>query len=362
MLKRGNMLNFAIIGCGRIARKHIGNIGDGNIPGAKLFAVCDIVPERAIPFSKKYNVPYFQDMHQMMKTLGDKIDVVTILTPSGDHAEHTIQIAKYGKHVVVEKPMALTLGDADRMIEACDRAGVKLFVVKQNRLNLPVKKLREAVESNRFGKMVLGTIRVRWCRDQAYYDQDPWRGTWKHDGGVFANQAIHHVDLLQWMMGPVESVYAKSATRLVNIEAEDTGVVVLKFTSGALGIIEATTATRPKDLEGSISILGEKGTVEIGGFAVNEMKIWNFLDAKDSEKEEILSKFKQNPPDVYGFGHTEYLSNVVEVISKNKAALVDGLAGRKSLELVAAIYESIETGREVQVNFIPKQCKLGLKD
>lgn len=356
------MLKFALVGCGRIAKKHAGNLGEGKIAGAKLSAVCDIVEQKAREYGEKYDVPWYTEMHEMMAKEADNIDVLDILTPSGDHSDNTVDLAKYGKHIVVEKPMALTLQDADRMIEACDKAGIKLFVVKQNRLNTPVKKLREALETGRFGKMVMGTVRVRWCRDQAYYDQAAWRGTWKADGGVFANQAIHHVDLLQWMMGPVESVYAKSATRLVNIEAEDTGVVVLKFTSGALGVIEATTGTRPKDLEGSISILGETGTVEIGGFAVNEMKTWNFIDGDEKEREEILTTYKQNPPDVYGFGHTEYLSNVVESITNRKSALVDGLAGRKSLELDAAIYESIETGKEVQVNFVPKQCKLGLKD
>ncbi|WP_419168987.1 Gfo/Idh/MocA family protein [Halobacteriovorax sp.] len=356
------MIKFAIVGCGRIARKHAGNLGENKIPGARLTAVCDIIESRAKEYGEKYNVPWYTDMHNMMKCENENIDVIDILTPSGDHAKNTVDLAPYGKHIIVEKPMALTLHDADTMIEACDKHGIKLFVVKQNRLNLPVKKLREALEAERFGKMVMGTVRVRWCRDQEYYDQDSWRGTWKHDGGCFANQAIHHVDLLQWMMGEVETVFAKSATRLVDIEAEDTGVVVLKFKSGALGVIEATTATRPKDLEGSISILGEKGTVEIGGFAVNEMKIWNFLDDVDgSDREEVLSTYKQNPPDVYGFGHTEYLTNVVDVIQNEKAALVDGLAGRKSLELIAAIYESIETGKEVQVNFVPKKCRLGIR-
>ncbi|OHE17288.1 MAG: oxidoreductase, partial [Sulfurimonas sp. RIFOXYD2_FULL_37_8] len=332
----------------------------GKILNAKLVAVCDIKEERAKAFGEKYKVPWFLDMHDMMRKMKDKIDVVNILTPSGDHAQHAVDLAFYGKHIVVEKPMALTLSDADKMIEACDRFGIRLFVVKQNRFNLPVVKLREALLENRFGKMVMGTVRVRWSRDQAYYDQDPWRGKWEHDGGVLSNQAIHHVDLLQWMMGDVESVFAKSATRLVNIEAEDTAVVVLKFKSGALGIIEATTATRPKDLEGSISILGEKGTVEIGGFAVNEMKVWNFVDNQKGD-EGVLTHFKQNPPDVYGFGHTEYLNNVVHSILENKAALVDGLGGRKSLELVSAIYESIETGREVTINFMPEKCRLGLK-
>lgn len=354
------MLKFALLGCGRIARKHAGNLGEGKINNASLSAVCDLDIEKAKFYGEKYDVPYFSDMHEMMKKMGDDIDVVTILTESGAHAQNTIDLAPYGKHIVVEKPMALTLDDADRMITACDRAGVRLFVVKQNRFNYPVVKMREALEEERFGKLVLGTIRVRWCRDQAYYDQASWRGTWEHDGGVFANQASHHVDLLQWMMGDVESVYAKTTTALVDIEAEDTGVVVLKFKNGALGIIEATTATRPKDLEGSISILGEKGTVEIGGFAVNEMKTWNFVDERESDAE-VVEKYKVNPPDVYGFGHTEYLNDVVKAITENRSALVQGLEGRKSLELISAIYESVETGREVKVRFTPEKCRLGMK-
>ena len=199
-------------------------------------------------------------------------------------------LADYGKHILVEKPIALTLDDVDRMITACDRNAVKLFVVQQNRFNVPVLKLREALEAGRFGKLVMGTVRVRWCRTQEYYDQDKWRGTWARDGGVISNQAIHHVDLLSWMMGDVESVFAKSSTALVDIETEDTAAVVLRFRNGALGIIEATTATRPIDLEGSISVLGEKGTVEIGGFAVNEMKVWNFSEPVESD-DEILEKY-----------------------------------------------------------------------
>lgn len=353
------MINFAIIGCGRICRKHAGNLGEAKVKDARLVAVCDLQQERAKFYGEKYEVPWFTDMHVMMKKVSSDIDVINILTPSGDHAQNTIELAPYGKHIVVEKPMALTLDDADRMIEACDNARVRLFVVKQNRFNYPVIKLREALESKRFGKLVMGTTRVRWCRDQKYYDQDSWRGTWKHDGGVFANQASHHIDLLQWMMGDVESVFAKSSTALVDIEAEDTGVVVLKFKNGALGIIEATTATRPKDLEGSISILGERGTVEIAGFAVNEMKTWNFLDEIPQDKE-VIEKYKVNPPDVYGFGHTEYLNDVVKAIKENRPALVQGLDGRKSLELITAIYESIESGKEVRLRFSPKDCRLGL--
>ena len=254
--------------------------------------------------------------------------------------------------------MALTLDDADRMIEACDANNIKLFVVKQNRFNVPVIELRKALEQGRFGKLIMGTVRVRWCRPQAYYDQDSWRGTWAYDGGVLTNQASHHVDLLEWMMGDVESVFAKSKQALAKIEAEDTAVVILKFRNGALGVIEATTAIRPKDLEGSLTILGEEGSVEIGGFAVNEMKTWNFSKMIEGD-DEVIDKYSVNPPNVYGFGHQAYYDHVVDCINNDSSQLVDGLQGRKSLELINAIYESIETGKEVSLRFTPKNSKLG---
>lgn len=352
------MIRFALLGCGRIARKHAEILGSGQVEGAGLAGVCDIDLARARDFGERYAVPWFTDMNAMMTSLGSAVDVVSVLTPSGSHSRHCIAMAAYGKHVVVEKPMALTLPDADAMIRACDAAGVKLFVVKQNRYNLPVQKLRTAIEEGRFGKLVLATVRVRWCRTQAYYDQDAWRGTWAQDGGVFSNQASHHVDLLEWMVGDVESVFAKSATALVDIEAEDTGVVVVKFANGALGLIEATTAARPKDLEGSISILGERGSVEIGGFAVNQMKTWNFADAR-ADDEVVVREYRENPPNVYGFGHVRYLRHVVDCIVSGSPALVDGLEGRKSLELISAIYESIETGREVFLRIAPRHGRLG---
>ena len=291
----------------------------------------------------------------------EQIDCVSVLTESGAHAGNVVELAPYGKHIVVEKPMALTLDDADAMIAACDQHNCRLFVVKQNRFNVPVRKLREALDAGRFGKLVLGTVRVRWCRTQEYYDQDAWRGTWARDGGVLTNQASHHIDLLEWMMGDVDSVFAKSTTALVDIETEDTAVVVLKFRSGALGIIEATTATRPKDLEGSLSILGSTGAVEIGGFAVNEIRHWNFAD-EDEYDSDVREKFSVNPPNVYGFGHKEYYDHVVSCIDDDSAALVDGLEGRRSLELISAIYESVETGQEVKLRFTPQLCKLGLND
>lgn len=349
-------LKFALVGCGRIAKKHA-QILSSKIEKAKLVAVCDIKLERARNIGKKYNIPYYSNYNEMLER--EKIDVVNVLTESGNHAKHTIDIVrKYNKHIVVEKPMALTVEDADEMIRVCDEAGVKLFVVKQNRYNLPIIKLREALEAGRFGKLVMGSVRVRWCRDQSYYNKDEWRGTWAMDGGVFTNQSSHHIDLLEWMLGEPISVFAKSRTALVNIETEDTGVAIVQFRNGAIGVVEATTATRPKDLEGSISILGEKGAVEIGGFAVNEMKVWNFTDENDSDRN-VLEKYKENPPNVYGFGHIRYLKEVCNTILYNKRALVDGLEGRKSLELISAIYESIETGNEVFLRFSPKRCKLG---
>lgn len=350
------MLKFALIGCGRISKKHSELLGNDQLQNSKLVAVCDIDIKKAKSLADQYSVPYYADMEEMLKN--EDIDVVSILTPSGLHAKHTLQIAKYKKHIVVEKPMALTLDDADAMIKACDANGIKLFIVKQNRYNLPVQQLKNALDQNRFGKLVLGTVRVRWCRTQEYYDQDNWRGTWKYDGGVLTNQASHHIDLLEWCMGEVESVFAKSTTALVDIETEDTAIVTVKFKNGALGIIEATTAIRPKDLEGSLSIMGETGSVEIGGFAVNEIKHWNFKQELKEDKN--IAEFSVNPPNIYGFGHKEYYDDVIKSLQNNSKALVDGLEGRKSLELITAIYESIETGKEVFLRFKPNKCRLGL--
>jgi predicted dehydrogenase len=351
------MLSFALVGCGRIAVRHSELLGGGAIEGARLAAVCDLDGEKARRIGEKWSVPCYTDLHEMLGK--EQVDCVSVLTESGLHAANVLEIAPYGKHIIVEKPMALTLDDADAMIAACDANNCRLFVVKQNRFNVPVQKLREAHEAGRFGKLVLGTVRVRWSRTQEYYDQDAWRGTWALDGGVLTNQASHHIDLLSWMMGDVESVFARTATALVDIETEDTAVVVVKFRSGALGIIEATTATRPKDLEGSISILGSHGTVEIGGFAVNEMRHWNFLEEDEHDKD-VLEKYSVNPPNVYGFGHKAYYEHVVKCIDEGTSAIVDGLEGRKSLELISAMYESVETGKEVNLRFLPKLCKLGM--
>lgn len=350
------MIKFAIVGCGRISHRHASLLAENQIAGATLVAVCDIDNTKAEALGAKYNCPAYTDMHEMMKN--EDIDAVSVLTESGNHAKNTIELAQYGVDIIVEKPMALKLEDADEMIKQCNINGCKLFVVKQNRFNVPVVKLRQALEGGRFGNLIMGTVRVRWCRTQDYYDQDSWRGTWAMDGGVLTNQASHHIDLLEWMMGDVQSVYAKSITALANIEAEDTAVVVLKFSNGSLGIVEATTAIRPKDLEGSLSVLGEQGSVEIGGFAVNEMKVWNFQNS-EPEDEKVLKDFSVNPPNVYGFGHQAYYEHVVDCIKNGAPLLVDGFEGRKSLELINAIYESIETNKEVKIKFAPTNAKLG---
>lgn len=350
------MINFAIIGCGRIARRHAELLGTGQIASARLAAVCDIDPARAKAFAERFDVPGFTSIKEMLATPG--IGAVAVLTPSGMHAEHAIMAANAGKHVVVEKPMALRLEDADAMIAAADRNKVRLLVVKQNRFNVPVVKAREALDTGRFGQLVLGTVRVRWCRDQSYYAQDNWRGTWAQDGGVIANQASHHVDMLSWFMGPVESIHARGLRALVDIEAEDTAVATVKFRSGAVGVIEATNATRPKDLEGSLSVLGSGGTVEIGGFAVNKIRHWNFVESRP-EDAEVMDRFSVNPPNVYGFGHQAYYEHVVAVLEGREEALVDGHEGRASLELVAALYESMACGLEVKLPLKTEHSKLG---
>ena len=349
-------LKFGLVGCGRISKKHIEAIKENK--KAELVAVCDIKKERAKEVGNKADVNYYYSYDEMLST--EEVDVVNILTPSGLHPKNTIDIVKkYKKHIICEKPMALKLEDADEMIRVCDENAVKLFVVKQNRFNLPVQKAREALDNGKFGKLILGTVRVRWRRDQYYYDMDEWRGTWKYDGGVITNQASHHIDLLEWMMGEPVSVMAKNDTFLADIEVDDTSVAIIKFKNGSLGIVEATTATRPKDLEGSLSILGEKGSVVIGGFAVNKMESWGFEDESEEESKNILEKYKEMPPNVYGFGHKRYIEHVIDCINNNKKALVDGLEGRKSIELINAIYESAETGEEVFLRFEPNKSKLG---
>ena len=350
------MIDFALVGCGRIAKRHAELLGTGQIKGARLAAVCDVRADRARAFGERFGVRHYDSIDALLGANG--IDAVSILTPSGMHADHAVQVARSRRHVIVEKPMALRLDDADRMIAACDRAGVRLFVVKQNRFNVPVVHARAALDAGRFGKLVLGTVRVRWCRDQAYYDHDAWRGTWALDGGVLANQASHHIDMLSWFMGDAESVHARGVTALVDIETEDTAVATLRFRNGALGVIEATGCARPKDIEGSLSILGSGGAVEIAGFAVNRIRTWQFVAPTPADAE-VMDRYSVNPPNVYGFGHQAYYEHVVDCLANGAAALVDGRHGRGALELVAALYESMATGFEVRLPLTAQRSRLG---
>ena len=332
---------IALVGCGRISKNHFEAID--KIDGLELVAVSDADPERAKRAGLEWKVPYFSSYEKMLAE--SNADVVTIATPSGLHPEQGIAAAKAGKHVVMEKPMAISLTGADALVQACDKAGVQLFVVKQNRLNPPVQLLKRAVDRNRFGRIYMASCAVHWARPQAYYDQAPWRGTWEFDGGAFMNQASHYVDLIQWIMGPVESVMAKTATLARRIETEDSGIAILKFRSGALGAIEVTMLAYPRNLEGSLTILGEKGSAKIGGTAVNKIEHWEFAEPDDDDK--LIEAANTNPPDVYGLGHQGYYRNVLSVLRGEAKPDTDGRAGRKSLELILGIYESAKTGREV---------------
>jgi predicted dehydrogenase len=334
-------LKFGIVGCGRISDNHLKALASPAV-GGELVAVADVDEARARSKADAYQVPGYTDYHRMLDKHPD-IDVISILTPTGYHARHVLDLARYGKHFVVEKPMALRVSDCDDMLAACQKHGGRLFVVKQNRYNRAVVAARRALEAGRFGKLVMGTVRVRWTRDQAYYERDAWRGTWELDGGVIAQQASHHVDLLQWFMGPIRLLQCQIATRLLNIEVEDTAAALLTFESGALGVFEATTATRPRDLEASLSILGEHGSVILGGNAVNRIDHWQF-DPPAEEDRHIRAQTSEDVPNVYGHGHTDYLAGVVQSIVTGRPGDVEGEEGRKNVEILTALYESAARG------------------
>ena len=332
---------IALVGCGRISRNHVEAIS--RIEGLELVAACDSMADRAKSVAEPVGIPWFTSYEKMLAETD--CDVVTIATPSGYHPQQGVLAAKAGRHVVTEKPMAISLRGADELVHACDAAGVHLFVVKQNRLNAAVQMLKRAVDRGRFGRLYMANCTVRWTRPQSYYDQSPWRGTWEFDGGAFMNQASHYVDLIQWIVGPVDNVMAKTATLARRIETEDSGVAILRFRSGALGVIEVTMLTYPQNMEGSLTILGEKGTVKIGGMAVNKVEHWQFAD--EDPEDEVARGLDSNPPNVYGFGHEGYYRNVLAVLRGDAKPDTDGRAGRKSLELILGIYESAKTGCDV---------------
>jgi UDP-N-acetyl-2-amino-2-deoxyglucuronate dehydrogenase len=336
-------VRIALVGCGRISKNHFEALAQ--LAEYELTGVCDIVEDRARVAGQQAGVRWWTSYEQMLKEA--ESDIITIATPSGLHPEHGILAARAGKHVITEKPMAINLDGADALIKACDDAGVRLFVVKQNRLNAPIQLLRRAIERGRFGKLFLANCTVYWTRPQEYYDQAPWRGTRALDGGAFMNQASHYVDLVQWLMGPATSVMGMTATLARSIECEDTGLAMISFASGAVGAMEVTMLTYPKNLEGSITLLGERGTVRIGGTAVNRVEHWSFADYDDDDK--LVASASTNPPNVYGFGHVGYYRNVLKVLAGQAPPDTDGREGRKSLELILAVYKSAATGAAVKL-------------
>jgi len=347
------VINFAIIGCGRVAGHHSHSIN--NISGAKLVATCDLVEEKAALIAKESGAAYYRDYNVMLKN-HPEIDVVCIVTPSGMHTTHALDvIEKYKKHLVIEKPMFMNLNDKEKLFNAARENKVTIFPVYQNRYNKAVKKVKEALDGGSFGKIVLGTVSLLWCRPQRYYDRDPWRGTWALDGGALTNQGIHYIDLLRWFLGEVESVSANAATRLVNIEVEDTATVTLKFSNGAIGSIVVTTAVRPDDIEASVSVFGEKGRAIIGGTAANKLRGWTLDNSS-------LDDYSVEFPTVYGFGHEDLLRDVVRTLVEKIDHPISFMEGSKTVELLNAIYRSIETNQVVYMADKPKSQNLGRPD
>lgn len=339
-------MNFAIVGCGRIAIKHAEAIA--SISDAVLVAVCDIDEQKAQDFAEKHQAKMYTDYAEMLKN--PEIEVVNICTPNALHADMAIQAIEEGKHVMIEKPIAISLEDADRIIEAANRKGVKAAAVHQNRFNASIQKTREALENGRFGKMSHGVASIRWNRNQGYYNQANWRGTVAMADGVLMNQCIHNIDLLHWMMGPVKKVMGKTATRFRDIEMEDVGAAVIEFESGALGIIEGAGTVYPTNLEETLNLFGEKGTVCIGGIAVNRIENWRFSDDFKEEENAVLAEQEDNPPTVYGYGHAAIIKDMISAIKDDRAPYVTLQDGRDAIEIILAIYESSKTGSPVYLN------------
>jgi Predicted dehydrogenases and related proteins len=338
----GRRIRIAIVGCGRIATNHFNAI-DAHQERLQLVAVCDTDPRALQVAQTKYNVPGYSSLGALLESAD--ADLVALCTPSGLHPEQAIQVARAGRHVMTEKPMATRWNDGLQMVRACDEAGVHLFVVKQNRRNATLQLLKRAMEKKRFGRIHMVTINVFWSRPQSYYDSAKWRGTWEFDGGALMNQASHYVDLADWLIGPVESVQAYVATLARDIQVEDTATVGVRWRSGALGSINVTMLTYPKNLEGSITIIGERGTARIGGVAVNEVQSWEFADQDPDD--EAIKAASYETTSVYGFGHPLYYDNVIKALRGEAEPETDGREGLRSLELLIASYLSARDGRRV---------------
>lgn len=336
-------IRIAVVGCGRISKNHFDSIAQ-HAEHLELIAVCDTDPTVLAEHTARHTVRGYRSLEEMLQS--ETLDLIVLCTPSGIHPQQAILGARYGVHVMTEKPMATRWQDGLAMVRACDAASVYLFVVKQNRRNATLQLLKRAVEEKRFGKIHMVHLNVFWTRPQSYYDQAKWRGTWEFDGGAFMNQASHYVDLLDWLIGPVEKIQCMTSTTR-DIEVEDTGVLNVKWRSGTIGSMSVTMLTYPKNLEGSITILGEKGSVKVGGVAVNDIQLWDFAEPK--EYDASISAANYQTQSVYGFGHPLYYQNVIAALRGEAEPETDGREGLKSLEILIAAYLASRDGRTVSL-------------
>lgn len=344
-------MKYTLIGCGRISPCHI---AAAKANGLEFAGICDINQEMLQEKVSKFdlgNVRQYADYHEMLWE--EKPELVAVATESGKHAAIALDCIREGCHVIIEKPIALSLEDADAIIRAAREKGVIVCANHQNRFNKSVQKIREALEEGRFGRIFYGTAHIRWHRDRNYYAQAGWRGTWEQDGGALMNQCIHNIDLLRWMLGDEVEEVIGMTDRLAHpyIEAEDLGIALVKFKNGAYGVIEGTTDVYPKNLEETLYLFGERGTVKAGGQSVNRIEEWRFADALD-RPEEVIAEFAENPPNVYGFGHTALYADVIDAIKNDREPYVSGEAGRRALELVLAVYKSAAEGRVLKLPLV----------
>ena len=340
-------MKYAIIGCGRISPNHFAAAIANKL---NIVAVCDLLPEKMqekLEQFKLTDIPKYTDYKELLAK--EKPELVAICTESGNHGEIALAALEAGCHCIIEKPIALSVEEAQAIVDKAKEKKLVVSACHQNRFNKSVQKIREAMEEGRFGKLMHGAAHIRWNRGQHYYDQAPWRGTWAHDGGCLMNQCIHNIDLLLWMFGeePVEVMAYTDNMIHPRIEAEDLGLAIVKFANGAYGLIEGTTNVYPKNLEETLYIFGEKGTVKAGGHSVNLIEEWNFADGKD-DPEAIKEEFHENPPNIYGFGHTPLYANVIEAINEGIDPAITAEDGKKAMEMVLAIYKSAAEGRPVK--------------
>ncbi len=343
-------MKYALIGCGRIAINHLYAVKN---TGLDLIGICDLVPEKMDQILEKAQIPQdacakYTDYKKMLED-HPEIELVSIATESGEHAKIALYCISKGLHCLIEKPIAMSLSDADQIIEAGEKMGVKVAAIHQNRFNLAIQELRKALEEGRFGRLSHGAIHVRWNRNLDYYEQAPWRGTWAQDGGCLMNQCIHGIDLLRWTFGDeITRVYGQTRQQFHGyLEAEDLGMALVQFKNGALATIEGTTNVFPKNLEETLYVFGEKGTVKIGGKSTTDIDVWEFADPRPEDSS--LLGLKEPTSNVYGNGHTQLFSDMIQAIEKDRPPYVDARAGRRALELVLAIYKSMKTGQPVDL-------------